>query len=91
MPPPRENRQKNQEQHLRERIIHFAGLTMIRQPAEMVKELVVSGIAANAVPSLSIIVLHCGLSGGQQHFSTSAFCHEPFHPIAVRWRPDLID
>src|SRR6266566_6917177 len=35
---PRKNRQKNQEQHLRERIIHFAGLTMIRQPAEIVKK-----------------------------------------------------
>src|ERR1700730_6586727 len=35
---PRENRQKNQEQHLRERIIYFAGLTMVRQPAEIVKE-----------------------------------------------------
>jgi hypothetical protein len=35
---PRENRQKNQEQHLGERIIHFAGLTMIRQLAEIVKE-----------------------------------------------------
>src|SRR6266566_1423567 len=34
----RKNRQKNQEQHLRERIIHFAGLTMIRQPAEIVKK-----------------------------------------------------
>src|SRR5438309_9502692 len=35
---PRENRQKNQEQYLRERIIHFAGLTMIRQLAEIVKK-----------------------------------------------------
>src|SRR5271154_1309451 len=35
---PRENRQKNQQQHLREWIIHFAGLTMIRQPTEIVKE-----------------------------------------------------
>src|SRR5258705_10527331 len=34
----RKNRQKNQEQHLRERIIHFAGLAMIRQPAEIVKK-----------------------------------------------------
>src|SRR5450631_4746643 len=35
---PRKNRQKNQEQHLRQRIIYFAGLTMIRQLAEIVEE-----------------------------------------------------
>ena len=35
---PRENRQKNQEKHFRQRIIHFAGLTMVRQPLEMVKK-----------------------------------------------------
>src|ERR1035437_894350 len=34
----RKNRQKNQQQHLRQRVIHLAGLTMIRQPAEIVKE-----------------------------------------------------
>src|SRR5450756_2014548 len=35
---PRKNRQKNQQQHFRERIIHFAGLTMIPQPADILKE-----------------------------------------------------
>jgi hypothetical protein len=35
---PRKHRQKNQEQHLRQWVIHLAGLTLIRQLAEIVKE-----------------------------------------------------
>jgi len=38
MPLRGKNRQKNQEQHFRQRIIHFAGLTMIWQSTEIVEK-----------------------------------------------------
>ena len=74
---------KNQEQHLRQRIIHFPGLTIIRQPAEIVKETRPSPrplqMLSPRYPSSSST---CN-SVEDNKFSTSAFCHEPFHPITL--------
>jgi hypothetical protein len=53
-----QNRQQNQKQHFRQRIIDLANLAIVRQIVEVIKKALVSAIAAKAVPSSAIVMLH---------------------------------
>ncbi len=80
---PRKNRQKNQEQHFRERRIHFAGLTMIRQPAEIVKKNSLSPKSLQTVSRRNPSSSSTCDALEDNRFSTSASCHGYLHPIAL--------
>src|SRR5450759_4820749 len=78
---PRKNRQKDKEQDFRQRIIHFSGLTMVRQPAEIVKE---TRRLRNLRKSCPIGIHHRPPSATQWMTTDSALQrHASLHPITL--------
>jgi hypothetical protein len=78
---PRKDCKKNQEQYFRQRIIYLAGLTMIRQLAEIVEKTRRLSNLCKPCP----VGIHYRTPDVVDHdrFSNSAFCHAPLHPIAL--------
>ena len=82
---PRQHRQKAQQQHLRERIDHLAGLPRVRQILEIVQEnnRLVERRQLRIPPAPSLVLPNPNQETTTD-FSTPSVCHELLHPIALR-------